>query len=530
MRSSAIVALLLGGIAPALGCTDCFIAQPSPPYDRGDPELHNKKYSQYMNNTGACEKRRTVPNFTGFIKVGPQKEHAKMWFWLFEPRDDPNGEPLVLHLGGGPGIPGSQSVFDGTGPCIVNPLTAGPIDNEYSYLHGDASVLYVDPIFGTGYSTGPPGVDTTEKAVKHLSQFLQRFYIQFWKYHNRPLMIWGVDYGAHLAAALAADILKKNHVAAQKGYNGTYIPVKLRMLGFDSPRLDLTIQHKAAIDYSYENKWRKLISAEDRDLLLDEFSQYEDRWTECSLNRTMNCAREISEHKALWHTLTHGRVFGKGPELERHLSLDNIRHIRKKDDPFEQARLVNATSITSWITKEKTQKEIGIMGGKINENYLEYVPYNVGLIKKFWKSGDVIRSSLPDLDLILSAGIPTMFVVGSSDFNTNPIGVLRVAEAIEHPGQKEFKESEPWQFGFEDRDLPDDTDKTKKKWKDDVATVKRAGNITVVTVNEAGHYVAKWKPGLLTAAFRWHLHGFREGYRHQSDVEGKHFLYGPESN
>ncbi|KAH7170152.1 Alpha/Beta hydrolase protein [Dactylonectria macrodidyma] len=529
MRCSTFVALILSGIAPVLACNDCGNPEhKSPRPNRGKPAFVDGKFAQYMNNTAACEKRKEVPNFTGFIKVGKKYENSKMWFWLFEQRDSLGYEPLVLHLGGGPGLPGSQSLLDGTGPCVVRPKTEWPIDNEDHYLHDAARVLYVDALFGTGYSTGPE-VKTTEEAVKYLSQFLQRFYMKFWKFHKGPLMIWGADYNAHLAAAFAAEILRKNHVAAQKGYNGTWVPVPLRLLGFDSPRLDLTIQHKAAIDYSHENKWRKLISAQDRDILLKEFTtKYEDRFTECGLNRSMNCTKEIAEQKALWHTLTHGRAFGKGPELERHASLDNIRRIRQKDDPIELERLSEATSKTKWISSEKTQKIIGLTGGRINLGPLKYEPYNVGLEKKFWQSGDAIRSSLPDLDLVLSAGIPTMFVVGGTDFNTNSIGVLRVAEAIKHPGQEKFKKAETLQFGTEEREKIGSTNKEGWVWKDDAATVKTAGNITFITVKSAGHHVAKWTPNTLTKCFKWHIEGYSPGREHRSSSGRMRNYYGPQ--
>ncbi|KAH6998921.1 Alpha/Beta hydrolase protein [Ilyonectria sp. MPI-CAGE-AT-0026] len=476
MRSSVLFTLLLGAILPAFGFAK--------------EVFHETKDVQYLNNTRMCEEQKDLPNQVGFIKVGDQNEDAKMWFWFYESRKAGSDGPLVLVVGGGPGVAASHIMMDGTGPCVVPEKHDYPINNRYHSLNEWASVLYVDAPIGTGFSTGNTYIDNTEMATEYMLQFLGKFFDEFPKLRRRKFGIWSIDYGAHLATSLGVEILKKNKEAVKKGYKGDYRPISFDNIGFDSPHLDLTLQHKAAIEYAHDNDWIEVITAKDRDALLKDFVKYEKRWNDCGKHRYLDCTKEIKEHKVLWNNLTDGRVHGKGPSLSRYVDFENILKPRKNYNHEMRLGMMLNSRGARWLRSQATQKKLGLMGGKINGEKIEYMPFSARLHDDFWKSGDVIRSSLPHLDTLLQAGIRTLFVTGDTDFVTNHIGVTRIAEGIEFDGQEAFKKAKFFPI-LASRGENGDKDGEALWYTAEVGYARTAGPLTVVRYTGVGHYVGE---------------------------------------
>ncbi|KAF7556845.1 hypothetical protein G7Z17_g1112 [Cylindrodendrum hubeiense] len=442
-------------------------------------EVFNEtKTVQYLSNSNWCGK--DTPNHTGFIKVGLQNENSKMWFWMFHRREALFTAPLILYMGGSPGIAASQGMLDGTGPCIIPDKGDESSNNEFHSLNQWANILYVDAPIGTGFSKGNSYIDTRELATEYMVEFLQKFFNEFPNLRNSKFGIWGVDYGAHFATSLAVDILKKNKEAKVEGYTGDWHDIPLDSIGFDSPRLDLILQHKAAIDYAYENGWVEVITKPERDAFLDQFSAYEKGWRACSKQMDWRCNEEIQEHKALWKNLTSG--------WDGDLDLENILKPRPDYGIAQISRMMNESRETNWLRSKKTQEELRFMDGKINSQLIDYTPYNVDMHNRFWASGDVIRSSLPGLDVILQAGIRTLFISGDTDFTTNHIGISRIAEGIKHPGQTAFKDAPTSKVEWDHGQIVEG----------DVVgaatMIKTGGNITVVNAKGVGHYLGKRDP------------------------------------
>ena len=74
-----------------------------------------------------------------------------MFYWLFPSRSDPDKDPLVIWLTGGPGCSSELAVFVENGPMRLE--KGVPVKNEISW-NNNANLLYLDQPIGTGYSHG----------------------------------------------------------------------------------------------------------------------------------------------------------------------------------------------------------------------------------------------------------------------------------------------------------------------------------------------------------------------------------------
>ena len=87
----------------------------------------------------------------------PISSTEKLYFALAESRNDPDTDPLVVWLQGGPGCSSMLGFFGENGPYNYVYNTSSMSDrfdferNDFSW-NNNANVMYVDQPVGTGYS------------------------------------------------------------------------------------------------------------------------------------------------------------------------------------------------------------------------------------------------------------------------------------------------------------------------------------------------------------------------------------------
>ncbi|KPM43692.1 hypothetical protein AK830_g2852 [Neonectria ditissima] len=491
MRFSIIPTLVLGAMVPYAACVD----------------VVKTEKAQYVSNTRACEKNVKVPNHSGFIKVGEDNEESKMWFYVAESRQLSSERNLVIYLGGGgPGMAASYAMLDGSGPCVIDPKRGRTTTNQFS-INEWTDVLYVDSPVNTGFSKGNSYIDTTETATEYMMEFLGQFFKEFPRYKWFNIGLWGVDYGAHLATSVGATILKKNEQCLKRGQcEPGYSYIRLQSLGLDSPRLDLTLQHKAAIDYAADNDYVEIITEKDRDALQKEFvGKYEARWNKCGSAKYMDCEEEVGEHKELWKKLVEGVGHRR---LGRKVDEEDVRRPRKDDSINYQVRAMQNSKEARHLNQTDVQKNFGIFGGDINDKKVNYVAFNLEIHDKFWASQDVIRSSLADLEYVVKHGTRTLILGGDADIITNHIGLRRIAESLNWSGQKRFKEAKYSALPVP-RARNGDKDPNAMFESTDVGLFKTVDNLTLMKIQGVGHHVGKRKPAYLAYIVDKHGRGNR---------------------
>jgi cathepsin A (carboxypeptidase C) len=130
---------------------------------------------------------------------------------FFESRHDPNKDPLVLWLNGGPGCSSSTGLLFELGPCRVIDEGMNTTLNPYSW-NERANIIFLDQPVGVGYSYSSDGstVNTSPVAGLDVYAFLELFITRFPKYANLPFHLAAESYGGVYAPNIASVIYKKN--------------------------------------------------------------------------------------------------------------------------------------------------------------------------------------------------------------------------------------------------------------------------------------------------------------------------------
>lgn len=81
----------------------------------------------------------------------PIDKDADMFYWLFPSRQNPDKDPLLIWLTGGPGCSSELAVFYENGPMRLENGQA--VKNDISW-NNKANLLYLDNPIGTGFSKG----------------------------------------------------------------------------------------------------------------------------------------------------------------------------------------------------------------------------------------------------------------------------------------------------------------------------------------------------------------------------------------
>merc|ERR1719217_1724230 len=153
--------------------------------------------------SGLCDP--TVKQHSGYFTFGKSKK--QYFFWMFESRNDPQNDPTVMWLTGGPGCSSMTGLLFENGPCKVNADGTATTPNPYSW-NTRANVMWVDQPPGTGFSKGV--WDHNEDGVaEDMYQFLQALFKAMPKYNTR-FFVTGESYAGHYIPAVTHRIFEGN--------------------------------------------------------------------------------------------------------------------------------------------------------------------------------------------------------------------------------------------------------------------------------------------------------------------------------
>ena len=127
-----------------------------------------------------------------------------MFYVLFNSRRDPNTDPIVLWLTGGPGCASEIALFFENGPFMFD-SNSSLISNPYSW-NNYSNLLYVDNPVGTGFShvESFEDYDTNEYQIAvTMKKFLQGFVDQNPQFKGRDFFITGESYAGHYIPSIA---------------------------------------------------------------------------------------------------------------------------------------------------------------------------------------------------------------------------------------------------------------------------------------------------------------------------------------
>ncbi|PIN23061.1 Sinapoylglucose--sinapoylglucose O-sinapoyltransferase [Handroanthus impetiginosus] len=166
---------------------------------------------------------------TGYIGVG-EKDEVQLFYYFFESEGNPEEDPLMLWLNGGPGCSSIYGVVYEIGPFTIDPLSSdGNLPSlmlrEHSWTKM-ANIIFLDQPVGAGfsYATTPEAFHSNDTYATELDyEFLKKWLISHPKYINNPVYIGGDSYSGITVPLVANNVYRGNEAGIKpliniKGY------------------------------------------------------------------------------------------------------------------------------------------------------------------------------------------------------------------------------------------------------------------------------------------------------------------------
>ncbi|RKF81595.1 Carboxypeptidase Y-like protein A [Golovinomyces cichoracearum] len=401
----------------------------------------------------------TVKQYSGYLDDNENDKH--LFYWFFESRNDPENDPVILWLNGGPGCSSLTGLFVELGPASID-KNIHLVHNPYSW-NSNASVIFLDQPVNVGYSYSGRSVSNTVAASKDIYALLTLFFRQFPQYAKQDLHIAGESYAGHYIPVFAHEILshKNRNINLKSALIGNGLTDALTQYEYYRPMACGEGSYPAVLDDS-------------------QCKAMDDALPRCQ-KLIQSCYNSGSAWSCLPAIIYCNNVL-LGPYQR---SGQNVYDIRTTCEDPENLCYPNM----GWITKYLNQKDvIRELGAEVDS----FQSCNFNINRNFVLSGDLMKPYHRFVPGILEK-IPVLIYTGDADFICNWLGNKAWTEALDWQGKKDFNEAE-----MKDIEL-----KNGHKY----GQIKTSGNFTFLRIFEAGHMVPMNQPEpSLDFLNRW-LHG-----------------------
>lgn len=153
---------------------------------------------------------------TGYIGVG-EDEAVQLFYYFVESEGNPEEDPLIIWLAGGPGCGTLRAFFFEIGPMQIK--YGDYMDNvpalelEPNSWTKVANVIYLDAPTLTGYSytKTPEAVRSSDTAsASQTAEFLRKFVGNHPKFMKNPLYVTGISYSGIVIPMITEELYKGN--------------------------------------------------------------------------------------------------------------------------------------------------------------------------------------------------------------------------------------------------------------------------------------------------------------------------------
>jgi len=345
---------------------------------------------------------------TGLINVNQTRGHH-LFFWAETSQGDPNTDPVVLWMNGGPG---ASSILYGLlnelGPITIDDnLNIKP--NPYSWTK-HANVIFLEQPIGTGYSYSDHPEDLLfihqSWIMEEVDTFLRIFYATYPIFNRgQDFFIFAESYGGHYGPALVGKILDGNRV-------GKKPKIPLKGIGLGNAWVTPVSQFKAHIDFAVLHS---LIGSETTSILRDIYPRCHDSIM----------ARDWITASIECYVIP-GTILALNPGMEMY-------DIRMKCPGIFDHDCYNFTAANMWLLLPSTFKSLNVPfpGHGWNNREVEY-----GIETAI--NGDGEESFRAPLKKLLESGGRVLVYNGEYDFLCNWVGGHQWVSDLKWTGQDEF--------------------------------------------------------------------------------------------
>lgn len=269
--------------------------------------------------------------FSGYLDI-PNSLGKSLHYMFVESQNNPEKDPLVLWLNGGPGCSSLDGFYYEHGPYLFYTPEAMLLENPYSW-NLNASVIYLESPAGVGYSVlGAPANNNTNDAITahdNLQALLQWFQ-KFPEYSANDFYITGESYGGVYVPTLALTILQYNDEVGYDAINLVGMAVGNGVTNWsvdcDTAMLEMAWSH-GWMPWDFEAKWQTDCENPLSDACINDFDEFADTML-VNVNQYSKLLFRL-----VWRVLPCGRT----GELSLH-ALDSSKKARKAESSSTLSR------------------------------------------------------------------------------------------------------------------------------------------------------------------------------------------------
>ncbi|KAJ2901028.1 hypothetical protein MKZ38_002154 [Zalerion maritima] len=399
-----------------------------------------------------------VKQYSGYLDDDEEDKH--LFYWFFESRNDPENDPVVLWLNGGPGCSSLTGLFMELGPSSVNKKIK-TINNPYSW-NNNASVIFLDQPVNVGYSYSSSPVSNTVAAGKDVYALLTLFFEQFPEYTKQPFHIAGESYGGHYIPVFASEILshKDRNINLQSVMIGNGLTDEYTQYAYYRPMACGEGGYPAVLD---EGECKSMDNA---------------------LPRCQSMIQSCYDSGSLWSCVPASIYCNNAFMGPYQRSGRNVYDIR---GPCEDSSNLCYPDL-GWISEYLNDKKVmEALGAEVES----YESCNMDINRNFLFQGDWMQPFHRLVPSLLEE-IPVLIYAGDADFICNWLGNQAWTEALEWPGQKDFNRADKEGLYIAGDD------------KHEYGMIKSSGNFTFLRIFQAGHMTPMDQPEASSDFFnRW---------------------------
>ncbi|KAF7289387.1 Carboxypeptidase [Mycena indigotica] len=429
--------------------------------------------------TALCDP--SVNQISGYLDIAEDKH---LFFWFFESRNSPSTDPLVLWLNGGPGCSSSTGLLFELGPCSIADDGKNTTFNPHSW-NSNANMIFLDQPVNVGFSYAEDGttVNNSPLAGKDVYAFLELFLQRFPEYSKQPFHISGESYAGTYIPNIASVIWQANLQLAAAP-NPSLKKINLESLLIGNGQTDPYTQMGTVAEYACSGP----------------FPVYDDpEGPQCTALRSKvpTCQRMLQSCYKYNNKFTcvpamlycNSQLYG--PIMQTGV---NVYDVRKKCDRSKDGDLCyrELNWIESWMNEPANKVALGVDPSR------NFASCNMEINQAFLFQGDGGHNSAELLTDLVNGGVRLLIYAGNADMMCNYLGNERWLEVFDSKFQSEYKAAKPIPW------ITHSTGQLAGSVRSAGGKGITAGNVTFVTVFDAGHMVPFDQPEAALDLFsRW---------------------------
>ncbi|KAF3331008.1 Serine carboxypeptidase-like 3 [Carex littledalei] len=401
---------------------------------------------------------------TGYLEVDEEKG-VEFFYYFIESESNPEEDPLMLWLTGGPGCSAFSGLVFEIGPLSFD--LQGYRDGLPSLFYKADSwtqvgnIIFVDSPVGTGfsYSSTVEGYQTSDsQTVPQLKTFLYKWLDKHTKFKSNPLYICGDSYSGKIIPILTLEI-----AVAQESNHG---PFNLKGYLAGNPVTSSRYDFDSRVPFAHG-----------KGLISDEL--YESTKKSCAGKYTnpsnAQCASYLNAVDAVTKDVNIGHILE--PSCEFHSPRPGyIRIKRDEKGYYDEVPLFNSglplecresgyLLSTFWANNETVRSTLGIRKGTVaGWHRCVDIPYTFD-----------IPSAVPYHLMVTNKGYPALIYSGDHDFDIPHVGTQDWIRSLNLSIVDDWR---PWYVGGQVAGF----------------TRRYSNNLTFATVKGAGHTAPEYKP------------------------------------